>query len=115
MHVPGSLLQIDHPFSWYAIVKEKATGKQFTYWLNGNQLNREAVATWVRTYFPAVELVTADQCTSAPTRMLEPIPPRHYEHGIRRMVEGNDPPPGVVPARNIYRPIQLKPIALRPL
>jgi hypothetical protein len=85
--VPGSPVRINHPFSWYAVVKEKATGKQWTYWMNGNHLDRESLAEHIRVHFPNVEAVTIDRCTQMPTRPLQRIPAAHYEMGILKAVE----------------------------
>ncbi len=87
MQVPGSPLGINHPFAWYAIVKDKTTGKEWTYWMNGSQLNREAVALHIATHYPGVDVVTIDPCTGPPTRTLQPVPPTHFEHGIRVAAE----------------------------
>lgn len=93
MIVPGSILNINHPFSWYAIVKDRQ-GKQWTYWMNGNLLNREVVAAHIAKHYHAVEVITIDQCTGPPQKMLRPIPPSHYEFGIRenleRMIAGTE-------------------------
>lgn len=87
MIVPGSIFglvgaPVDHPFSWYAVVKEKVTGKQWTYWFNGVQLNREAVAAHIALHYRNVEVVTIDPCTTMPTRALQPIPANHFQFGV---------------------------------
>ena len=87
MIVPGSTFGLSHPFSWYALVRDKRTGREFTYWMNGSQITRELVARHIATHFPGVDLLSCDACTAPPTRPLRPVPPEHYEFGIRRQVE----------------------------
>ena len=87
MLVPGSTFGLDHPFAWYAIVRERATGRTWTYWMNGTHVTRELVAAHIAAHFPGVDLLTCDPCTSPPTRPLRPVPPGHYEFGIRRKAE----------------------------
>jgi hypothetical protein len=108
MIVPGSLLGADHPFSWYAIVKERTTGKQWTYWFNGNQLDRAAVAAHIEAHFRGVEVVTIDPCAAMPTGILQKVPPHHFEFGIRKdlekFVRGDDESrPASIPLRPILR------------
>lgn len=97
MIVPGSIFSlngtpINHQFSWYAVVKEKTSGKQWTYWFNGNQINREIVAAYIADRFRNVEVVTIDPCTSMPTRMLQPVPAEHFQFGVFKAMEEYDHP-----------------------
>jgi hypothetical protein len=84
MIVPGSpFVNVDHQFSWYAIVREKeGAKKQWTYWFNGSQLNREAVAAHIALYFSKVDVITIDQCTKMPERVLQPVPAHHFQLGV---------------------------------
>jgi len=107
MIVPGSTFGLSHPFAWYARVRDKRTGREFTYWMNGSQITRELVARHITTHFPGVELLTCDPCTAPPTRPLRPVPPEHYEFGIRKLVEAELKG---IPAR---RPIGRTPILPR--
>jgi hypothetical protein len=109
MLVPGSTFGLSHPFAWYALVRDKRTGREFTYWMNGSQITRELVAGHIATHFPGVELLKCDPCTAPPTRPLRPVPPEHYEFGIRKRVEAelNGVPRGGSGAR---RPIRRTPI-----
>src|SRR5690349_14687397 len=92
MQVPGGLLGFhvpghSHSYSWYARVRDKKTNKEWTYWINGNHLNREAVAEHIRVHLPGVETISVDECHEMPTRILQPVPPSHFEYGIREGVE----------------------------
>lgn len=87
MIVPGSIFGINHPFSWYANVKDRKTGKEWTYWMNGSQLTRGAVALHIATHYPGVEMISCDQCTGPPTRAIQPVPPTHFQHGVLQAVE----------------------------
>ena len=111
MITPGSILGVDHPFAWYAIVEHKTTKKRWTIMINGLNLDRESVAGWVATHLRNADLITADRCTEQPTRMLIPIPSELYDFGIRAQIEKELAPPEV-PGR---RTIQLKPLSLQPL
>lgn len=111
MIVPGSLVGIDHPFAWYAVVEEIATGKEYTIWINGTQLNRESVVDWVATYCKNSKVKTIDRCTEMPTRPLQPLPPSLFEFGIRKKIEA------FIQQKNAIgpRPIAIKPIVRQPL
>ena len=87
MIVPGSTIAVNHPFAWYALVRDRKTGRRFTYWMNGSQITRELVAQHIAAHFPGVELLTCDPCTAPPAQPLRPIPPEHYEFGIRVKAE----------------------------
>jgi hypothetical protein len=89
MIVPGSIYTtpVDHPFSWYAIVKERDTGKQWTYWFNGGSPTRESVALHIATYYRNVDVITIDRCMKMPERMLQPVPASHFQLGIFKAVE----------------------------
>lgn len=87
MLVPGSpfLLTggLNHPFSWYAKVREKkGAKKEWTYWMNGTQLTREDVAIHIARMYSNVEVLTIDRCTTPPTRPLVPVPRHHYQFGL---------------------------------
>lgn len=120
---PGSELKgedgkpLAHPFQWYAVVEERATGKRWTYWLNGEHMTREVVADFIATYYRNVKVVTIDRCDSAPTRPLQPIPAHHYDFGIIRQIEKDlnqeNTPTG--PAPIARKPIALQPLRRRPL
>ena len=60
---PGSILGVDHPFAWYAIVEHKTTKKRWTIMINGLNLDRESVAGWVATHLRNADLITAGRCT----------------------------------------------------
>jgi hypothetical protein len=75
--------------------------------MNGSQITRELVAGHIATHFPGVELLSCDPCTAAPTRPLLPVPPEHYEFGIRDRVEAELKGVGTT------RLIQRKPILQR--
>ncbi len=87
MIVPGSTFGLSHPFAWYARVRDKRTSREFTYWMNGSQITAELIAAHIALHFPGVELLACDPCTAPPTRPLRPVPPEHYEFGIRKLVE----------------------------
>jgi hypothetical protein len=111
MIVPGSLTGQNHPFSWYALVKDKKTGKQWTLWINGNQLSREGIAEYLAVYFTNAEPITIDRCTEHPIGVLQPVPPQLFEFGIREKMEEILRPPAVAGPR----PIPLKPLSRQPL
>lgn len=119
MHVPGSIFPgTDYPFAWYAIVRNRTTGKERTYWMNGSHVTRETVQQHIAANYRNVEVVTIDRCTSMPTRPLTPVPPEDYEFGYRDAVErfltGADRE-AFGPRPIALRPLALKPIALKPL
>jgi hypothetical protein len=116
MMVPGSAFPgLDHPFSWYAIVREKKTGKEWTYWMNGTLVTRETVANEIATKYRNVEVVTIDRCTSSPTRPLQPVPASHYEFGYREDAERIDDPSPSIAKPIPIRPISIRPISIQPL
>ncbi len=118
MFVPGSPFpEMSHPFAWYALVRERKTGKQFTYWMNGSQMTREVVAEHIARHFHNVEVITIDQCTRQPDRPLMPVPQSHYGFGILELVkkylrEEGDP---FARSRQSGEPLSLKPLTLKPL
>lgn len=100
---------LDHPYAWYALVKDKKTGKEHTYWINGNHLNREAVAEHLRTHFHGVETLSIYQCAEMPGRILKPVPPSHFEFGIREKLEK------LLAPEPAAKPISIQPIKRQPL
>lgn len=119
MFVPGSIVpEIDHPFSWCARVRNRRTGKERTYWMNGNQVTRETVAEHIARHFRGVEVLWIDRSTSIPGQPLQPIPPEDYEFGHREAVEkilrGEDRP-NAGPKPLAIRPLSLKPLSIKPL
>ena len=86
MFVPGSIggligqAPINHPASWYAVVEDKKTGKRWTYWINGSQQTREAIADHVAVFYPNVKVITIDRTHKMPDRILQPVPPEHFQN-----------------------------------
>ncbi len=85
MIVPGTSLGVNHPFSWHVIVKERASGKKWIYWLNGSMRNRSEVAAHISTYYRNVDVIEIqDAGQKIPGLILTPIPPSHHDFGIIR-------------------------------
>lgn len=85
MIVPGSpfIWGHNHPFSWYARVREKSGAKkEWTYWMNGSEATRETVAEHIARNFPNVEVLWIDRCTKMPDKALQPVPPHHFQFGL---------------------------------
>lgn len=119
MFVPGSIVpEVEHPFAWWARVRNRKTGKERDYYMNGTQATRETVAQHIASHYRNVEVITIDRCTAMPVRPLVPVPPEDYEFGHREAVErilsGEDRPPGAGPKPLAIRPISLKPIRIKP-
>ncbi len=112
---PGTL-------KWYAEVKEKATGKPYTYYINGSFDSIQQLAEHITRYFPHVEVLHCDRVTVQPTRMLVPIPPHHFEHGFTAQALGlKGPTPGTIKSgkkattQQPSKGISLRPILMKPL
>lgn len=106
---PGSRLKIDLPFQWWALVREKKTGKTFNYWINGNQLTRENLADAVEKAFTGVKVISCERAISRPIKTLVPIPSEHFQCGALKLFMGEtdqENKPGMP------RPISLKPLSL---
>lgn len=83
MIVPGSPHEgLNHPFSWHARVRNKNSGKERDYWMNGSEASREDVAQHIAVHFPNVEVLTIDRCTRQPDKMLQPVPPEDFQFGV---------------------------------
>lgn len=87
MIAPGSPLLVDHPFAWYAIVRNRTTGKERTYYMNGTQVTRELVAQHIATHYPNVDVITIDRCTRPPGGVLYPVPFEDFTRGVFASME----------------------------
>lgn len=70
---------IDHPMSWYAVVEDKKTGKRWTYWINGSQHTRQEIADHIAIFYTNVKVIEIQQTTKRPDKVLQRVPPEHFQ------------------------------------
>ena len=96
---------IDHEASWYAVVEDKKTGKRFTYWINGSQHTREAIADHIAIFYRNVKVIEIQRTHKQPDKILQPVPPEHFQtfdpSKVKELFDGPEEPqvemPGIGP------------------
>lgn len=89
-------------FGWFCQVRDRKTGKDWTYWVNGPRMTRVELGAHVEKHYPRVAFISCQPALAPPDgARLKHVPPEHFQHGILEKVKAEIEAQASTPGRKV--------------